>query len=292
MSTYRARPTRRTRAQMDELRTALYDIIDRYKPMTVRQVFYQMVGRGLIDKTEAEYKSTVVRLLSEMRKDGSLPYYWISDNTRWMRKPSTYDGLGDMLRNAYASYRRSFWESQNAYIEIWLEKEALAGVLMDATAEYDIPLMVTRGYPSISFAYTAADAIREVDKPVYIYYFGDHDPSGEDITRNVEQVLRERAPDTELYFEKVAVDERQIQLFDLPTRPTKSSDSRSKSFTGESVELDAIDPPTLRSLAAETILMHVDRDAWIRMRDIEQQEREQLRQLAAMISETKGDTDE
>jgi hypothetical protein len=88
-------------------------------PMTVRQVFYQLVSLGAIDKTEVEYKQTVVRLLTEMRRTHELPFVWIADNTRWMRKPRTYDSLEDALEITKQTYRRGIWSDQESYVEIW-----------------------------------------------------------------------------------------------------------------------------------------------------------------------------
>lgn len=159
--------------------------------MTVRQVFYQAVSRGLIDKTEAEYKRTIVRLLTQMRKNNELPWHWMADNTRWMRKPNTHDNLATMMERSQELYRRALWNDQDAYVEVWLEKDALSGVLYDVTEQWDVPLMVTRGYPSFSFIASAAQAIAQQDKPVHLYYFGDHDPSGVDIPRYVEQQIKQ-----------------------------------------------------------------------------------------------------
>src|SRR5262245_1113815 len=128
----RSRPTtcsRRTRAAIQSLRNELEDILSACNPMTVRQVYYQAVSRGLIEKTEAQYKHTVVRLLGLMRQDGQIPFSWIADNTRWMRKPRSFSGLANCLELTARTYRRAIWDEQDSYIEIWLEKDALAGVL-------------------------------------------------------------------------------------------------------------------------------------------------------------------
>src|SRR5262249_28588791 len=154
-----------------------------------------------------------------------------------------------MLRLTAQTYRRAVWDTQASYVEIWLEKDALAGVLYDVTEEWDVPLMVTRGYASLSFLHSAAETISSHSKPTYLYYFGDHDPSGLDITRAVEQGIRQFAPNADITFERVAVNPDQIEGMGLPTRPTKASDSRSKGFEGESVEVDAISPDDLRRLA-------------------------------------------
>jgi hypothetical protein len=133
--------------------------------------------------------------------------------------------------------------------------------------------MVTRGYASLSYLHGAAETIKARGKPACLYYFGDYDPSGVDITRAVEQGIREFAPDADIEFQRIAVTEDQIITMNLPTRPTKASDSRSKNFAGESVEVDAIPPDTLRNLVRIAIEQHIDRDEYERLQVIEQQER-------------------
>ncbi len=281
---YRPSPTkrpRRTKAEMEIIRNGLYEILAEQHPATVRGTFYQAVSRGLVAKTEAEYKTTVGRLLTEMRRAGRLPYGWLADNTRWMRKPRTYESLQDMLELTAQTYRRALWGTQEAYVEVWLEKDALAGVLYEVTGWWDVPLMVTRGYPSLSFLHEAAEAIAAQDKPVFVYYLGDHDPSGVDIPRFVETELRRLAPGAEITFERLAVTPEQIVELGLLTRPTKRSDSRSKGFDGESVEVDAIPAPVLRQLVAERIEAHVDREALERLLGIEQAEAQTLANIAA-----------
>jgi len=217
--------------------------------MTCRQLFYRLVAAGAIDKTEAEYKATVVRLLGVMRRQGDIPFDWIADNTRWRRKPRSHHSLIDALQDTADFYRRALWASQSDHVELWLEKDALASALWEVTSSWDVPLMVSRGYASITYLYNAAEDIQQEGKPCYIYHFGDHDPSGRNIGRAVEECIREFAPEVEIYFERVAVTPEQIQKWDLPTRPTKTTDSRSRDFVGESVDVDVIPPAQLRQLA-------------------------------------------
>jgi hypothetical protein len=261
---------------MDAIKQAIHQVLAETHPATVRQTFYQLVSRGAIAKTETEYKSTVVRLLTAMRRSGEIPFGWIADNTRWMRKPSSYSSLSDMLAESQRFYRRALWDDQDVYVEIWLEKDALSGVLYDVTAEFDVPLMVTRGYPSISYLYEAAEAIAETEKPAYLYYFGDYDPSGCDITRAVESGIREFAPEAEIHFKRLAVTREQIAAWSLPSRPTKQSDSRSEGFDGDSVEVDSIPPATLRELVRNAITRHIDPRQMAASLAIEEQERETL----------------
>ena len=264
---------------------ALLEILAADHPQTVRGTFYQATVRGIVDKTEAGYRA-VQRALVLLRERGLLPFGYIADSTRWMRKPRSFDGLEDALRDSWRHYRRSLWTSQRVNVEVWVEKDALAGVLYEVTQEWDVPLMVTRGYSSLSFLYECADSIAASEKPTYIYQFGDYDPSGEDIARDVERKLRKYAPDAEIRFERVAVTPEQIQKWALPTRPTKATDTRSKGFKGESVELDAIPARTLKALVRECIERHVDEDILGRTRDIEDAERESLERIMESFSAT------
>ena len=112
MGVYRSSPIkrrRRTKAEIEAIKAATYELIKVDQPMTVRQVFYRLVSDGVIEKSEAEYKHTVIRLLSDMRLAGELPFGWIADNTRWVRKPQTYSNLQAALRDTARLYRRSMW---------------------------------------------------------------------------------------------------------------------------------------------------------------------------------------
>jgi hypothetical protein len=265
---------------MATIKAAIYSALEEEHPATIRGLYYVLVSRGVIPKTEAAYKSTVLRLAGEMRKAGELPYGWLADNTRMMRKPRSYSGVEDVLRQTAQLYRRSLWNDADAYVEVWSEKDAISGVLFDVTYTWDVPLMVTRGYPSITFLHAAAETISYVGKPVHLFYFGDHDPSGVDIPRHVEKEIRAMAPAAEVHFERVAVTEAQIEGYGLQTRPTKRTDTRSKGFVGESVEVDAIPPSTLRSLAESKIQRHVDGHQLATLVAAEESERSSLLALA------------
>ncbi len=284
-SVYRTRPTkgRRTKQDVDYVKAAIRRALEEDAPMTVRQVFYRLVSAGVIGKTENEYKSTVCRLLGEMRLSGEIPFGWIADNTRWMRKPRTFSSLQSALKRTAEAYRRALWDNQDAYVEVWLEKDALAGVLVEETDKWDVPLMVTRGYPSLSYLYSAAETIQSVGKPTYLYYFGDHDPSGLDIPRTVEARIREFAPRVDLHFQRVAVMPKQIAEMNLPTRPTKKTDSRAKGFIGGSVEVDAIMPRVLRTIAHNCIVQHIDENAYTVTREAEKSEREALTHISNLM---------
>jgi hypothetical protein len=271
---------RRTKPDINRIRQTIYDILEADNPATVRQVYYRLVSQGQIAKTEAEYRSTV-RLLTSMRLADQIPFNWIADNTRWMRKPRTFPSAEAAIQRTAEAYRRSIWDEQDVYVEIWLEKDALAGVVWEVTSQWDVPLMVTRGYCSLSFLHQAAQAIAAKAKPSCLYYLGDFDPSGLDISRSVEGRLREFAPDAVIHFERVAVTQEQIQDLHLPTRPTKASDTRSKRFAADSVEVDAIPPTRLRNLVRGCIEQHIDRARLERLKLVERRERALLQDIAS-----------
>ena len=129
MKTYGSRPIkrgRRTKAAMDVIRWGLEDIVAEGYPMSVRQVYYAATVRGFIDKTEAEYK-TVVRLLGEMRRDGTIPYQRLADATRWMRKPATFSSAAAALQHTAKTYRRALWDDGDTVVEVWLRKKHSPG---------------------------------------------------------------------------------------------------------------------------------------------------------------------
>jgi hypothetical protein len=171
----------------------------------------------LIAKHEVEYQRTAVRLLGEMREAGTIPFESIADNTRWQRKPTTFTGIEACLNATAKHYRRDLWAAMPIYVEVWCEKDALAGVLMEETEPYDVPLMVAKGYASLSFLHSAAMMIREKAKPTYIYHFGDLDPSGVDAARDIEAKLRRYAPDAEIHQHQLSIlrvaEESERELF-------------------------------------------------------------------------------
>ncbi|WOH55042.1 hypothetical protein [Bradyrhizobium sp. BWC-3-1] len=278
---YQASPTKRTRAtkaEMQERRSALYDIVTAMRPMTVRQVFYQATVRDIVEKSEAGYTKVQTDLV-QMRKAGELPYDWLADNTRWQRRPRTFGGVQQALDDTARLYRKSLWADAGSYVEIWLEKDALSGVILPVTSMYDVPLMVSRGYASLSFLHSSAEYIAAVDLPTYIYHLGDFDPSGVNAGEKIEQTLREMAPAADIQFQRIGVTSEQIAEWSLPTRPTKQSDTRSKNFGDISVELDAIEPDMLRALVEAAIQRHLPRRQFEILKAAEESEQLLLRSL-------------
>lgn len=273
------REKRRTNQEISAVKTAIYNMLSVENPMTLRQLFYRLVSDGTIGKKENEYKS-LANLTKNMRMSGELPFDWFADNTRWQRKPESYSSLERGVEIFAQAYRRDIWINQPNYVEIWLEKDALAGVVYGVTAEFDVPLMVSRGYSSLSYLHGAAMQIDYIDKPTFIYYFGDYDPSGRDIPRDIETKLRIFAPNAEIHFEIVGVTPKQIETLNLQTRPTKKTDTRCKNFEGESVEVDAIPPRILRSMVREVIEKQIDEHQLYQSKLVEQQEQELVKNVA------------
>jgi hypothetical protein len=286
-TSYRASPTksvRRTKAQIAAIRTAIVDVVEADPPMTVRQVFYQLVARGVIEKTEEQYQGTVIRLLTEMRLEGDISFDDIVDETRRVRIAETFDNVEHAVQQCAKFYRRSALAQSDDYLEIWLEKDALAGALWDVTSEYDVPLMVSRGMPSLTFLHASAREIRRAyrqGKRSFIYQFGDHDPSGVLIPQTIERRLNELCeqlgcdPPT---VQRIALTEEMIDEFNLPTRPTKrKGNSHANRFEGDSVELDALPPSALRDLVRAVIEDHVSPEETEALRVAEESERELLR---------------
>lgn len=244
------------------------------EPMTVRQIYYRLVSIGY-PKTE-EFYGKVQRSLLDMRERGCLPYGLIADNTRSFYKPATYQSLEMMLKQQQEYYRRDFWQDQNCHVEIWLEKEALRSVFTGATNELQIPLYVAKGFSSVSFVYAAAEEIKLVNKPTYIYLFSDHDPSGVMVAHSIEKRMREFGVKAEFIRPCLTVD--QIEEYNVATRPTKVS-NHSKQFVGESAELDALHPRILKQIIRSCIEQHIDEEYLMRVRGIEQAEKETLTKI-------------
>jgi hypothetical protein len=275
---------RRTKSAIATIRESIHKVLVEANPQTVRQVFYALTVRGVIKKAEAEYQRTVVRLLTEMREAGEIPFDCIADNTRWMRKPATFTGLDACLKSTSNFYRRDLWAAMPVYVEVWCEKDALAGVLLEETQPYDVPLMVAKGYASVTFLHSAAKAIEARGKPAYVYHFGDLDPSGVDAARDIEAKLRRYAPGAEIHFSRPAVTREQVEAWSLPSRPTKTTDTRARKFVGTSVELDAVPVQKLRGLVRECIEQHVDQEQLAILRVAEASERETLTRWAGIVN--------
>lgn len=282
---------RRSDAELAELDTAIVAAIEQDSPVTLRGVYYRVVSAGAVDKTELGYRAVGRRLL-QLRRDGTVPYSAITDGTRWITKPDTHTGLDQMLSDAAMSYRRALWHDQPVEVQVFTEKDAISGVILPVTEQWDVPLGVLRGYCSESFAHSVAESILATGKMTYVYQLGDHDPSGLDAWRDFQRKVKDFLADgahSEIgrrfaIFERLAVTEQQIADLELPTRPTKTTDTRAKNFTGGSVEVDAIPAPILRELIQDAITQHIDSESHRLTRIAEDSEREVLQRIAGWAS--------
>lgn len=273
---------RRTRAEIEALDDALRKIVDQFRPVTVRQVFYQAVNRALVPKSETKGYRVVQRRLVVLRESGAVHYGSIVDGTRYVHGHRRYHDLDEFTTYAAGLYRKDYWSTSEVNVEVWLEKDALKGVLVPTVVnECGLGLHVTRGFASITYLQEAAEEIELDGRPTYVYVLTDFDPSGVSIAEKVEEELKARAPDSEIEVERLAVDREQIDLWNLPTRPTKASDTRAARFRRvhgtDSVELDAIPPDELRNLVTNAIDSHMEPWRLRQFRMVEREERETLR---------------
>jgi hypothetical protein len=279
--------TRSTKAEVDRRRAALIDIVIQARPATVRQVYCLATVAGVVPKTENGY-DMVQTDLTLLRRAGLLPYVWLAESTRWQRKPQTFNSVEQALEDTARLYRKALWDDAGVYVEVWLEKDALAGVVYPVTSQFDVPLMVARGYASLSFLQESAEYISALDVPAYIYHLGDFDPSGQDAARAIEKTLREMAPEAEIHFERLAVTPAQIVRWRLPTRPTKTTDSRTKGFGDVSVELDAIAPGQLRALVQVAIEDHLPPEQYAVLKVAEASEQKLIHGLVGLLKSQTG----
>lgn len=231
--------------------------------LTLRQLYYQCVSRNIIKNEEKSYKN-LGSLVSDARLAGLLDWDAIEDRVRVPRIPQEFENLGDLAKTAAAAYRLPRWADQDCYCELWVEKDALAGVLAPLAREFHVTLMVNRGYSSQSAMYeSAARFMRESeDKDHFLFYLGDHDPSGEDMVRDVAARLEMFGANVEV--QKVALTMEQIRRYRPPPNPAKLTDSRAaayiEKFGTSSWEVDALPPEVLAQLIRATLGRHVDRE--------------------------------
>lgn len=282
-----------SRAELAALDAALVEIVAAYRPITVRGAFYQAVGRGLVPKDETKGYRLVQRRLLKLREDLDIPYGWITDGSRTVYGHVRYRDAQEFAATVKTRYRQDYWAEADEYVEIWIEKEALAGVVKPVVVdEFGLDLYVTRGFASVTYLQVAAEQIMLEDRPVHVYLFTDYDPAGVNIADKVETELLERTGWGDVHVERVAVTPWQIEAFDLPTRPTKRSRRKAPtryeaSHGAVSVELDAVPPDELRRLVTGCIERHMDPWRLEQMRMVERQEREGLARLLAGGGETR-----
>jgi hypothetical protein len=303
--TYGASPTkrqRRTKGEVEQLERQILDVLEQDHPQSVRHVFYRLTNPRLpapVAKTELGYR-VVQNRLTVMRREGKVPYGWISDATRRGYHTITYANGADFLRRHIGAYRADLWAESEHYVEVWCESRSIAGVIQDDCEELAVSLYPCGGFSSITFAYEAAGYLKsecfggvylrrglrygQLKYPV-ILYIGDYDPAGVLIDRALESELRQHLPDsTALAFFRLAITEEQIAAYDLPTKPRKESDRRAL-HVNETVEAEAMPAATLRTLLREAIEELLPPRALEVAKAAEKSEREQLQRWADLLEQ-------
>jgi hypothetical protein len=238
--------------------------------LTLRQLYYQFVSRGLIANNEREYKK-LGDVIGNGRMVGLIDWDAIIDRTRYLRDLPHWNSPQTIVEACSQSFRLPKWNSQPEYLEVWIEKDALIGVIEGVCAQYDVPYLACRGYASASEVWNAGHRrirprLRE-GKEVTILYLGDHDPSGIDMTRDVEERLQIfTGYETGVNIERLALNMNQVEQYKPPPNPTKLSDPRGdwyvEKFGYECWELDALNPVTIRDLVEKSIKNHLDEAIW------------------------------
>ncbi len=262
----------RTQTDWESVVNRVQSIIDEYAGMrlTLRQIYYRLVAAQRIRNVLSQYKG-LSRVLVAARWDGRIDPSDIEDRTRGRHEAYGVDRSAlrhfrlywDYVKNMDNSYTMPRWWGQDRYVEVWLEKEALASLFSQVTDEEGIDLMPCRGYPSFTFLHEAARHLEDLsERQITILYFGDFDPSGQDIERYVEETLSDMGiPDID--FQRIAITRNQIDEYEIPPAPAKTTDSRLEGFVARhgvawQVELDAIEPRRLQTIIREAILPHWD----------------------------------
>jgi hypothetical protein len=305
-------PRRRaTRDEMAERARFFIRYAARHSPVTVRQLYYRAAVEGIqgIDKTDAGYIK-VQRQVLNLRREKRLPYRHIADATRWMRKPITWDSIADALRATAETYRKALWRDCGNELEIWLEKNALAGVIYPVTSQYDVPLMPTVGFTSETFAFEAVEGA-DSDKLLTVSALYDFDRAGQDAARSLQEKLERFAAERgiEVSFQCLAIEESDIDLesFDrgeqavdvylqgvgwrrLPTREPKRKSDADKNWPHPfAIELDAIEPDDLRSMVRYTIEHYLPADQLKILQTAEENEQQAFRSIAKMLAPDPAD---
>lgn len=265
-------------------------IIEEYQDqrlrLTLRQLYYQLVSRNIItnEKKSAAHLSA---LISNARLAGLVDWDAIEDRIRQPRYQSEFENIGSLIEAAIYAYRLPRWSGQKYYVELWVEKDALAGVLEPLAKEFHVTMMVNRGYSSQSAMYESANrfidrGVSKNKKPI-LFYLGDHDPSGEDMVRDIENRLK-LFEVYDIEVRKLALTMNQIERYNPPPNPVKVKDSRSvaysRKFGTSSWEIDALRPELLTSIIRSAFEGVIDKDKMAKVIDKEDQDKRRLRSLS------------
>jgi hypothetical protein len=260
------------------------EVVANEQPMTVRGVFYRAVSAGIYPDTGEKHYRQCQQIVLKLRRRGFLQFQWIVDSTRRRLKPSSWSGLDDYAETVASCYRRDLWARQNDYLEVFVEKDAMAGVIEPVTQQFDIHLNVIRGQVSETFAWNIAAVWQQISKPIYAYYLGDHDPSGLEIESTLRRKLLEFTG-REIRWKRLAVTKAQFKRKDILGFPVKRSGAPSrwrsyiKAYGDRCVEVDALEPNEIRALVKTAIEGHIDEVEWRALQETERLEKESIRDL-------------
>lgn len=254
-------------------------IIDEYAArgfsLTLRQLYYQMVARGVLPNRDKQYKR-LGSIINGARLAGLVDWDAIVDRTRNIRHNTHWDSPKSIVDAAIRGYQIDKWENQSHRIEVWVEKDALIGVVESACRPLDVAFFSCRGYTSASEMWAAGQrfadhAYFDRQTPVVIH-LGDHDPSGIDMTRDIRERLA-LFSGVDVEVRRIALNMEQVEQYGPPPNPTKLTDSRAQGyiyeFGDDSWELDALEPAVLVELITEAVLSFRDEDAWDEEQEIE-----------------------
>ena len=257
--------------------------------LTLRQAYYQLVARGYIPNNERSYKN-IGNLINDGRLAGLIDWNSITDRTRYIRGNSHWERPEDVIASARYSYLLDKWKGQPNYVEVWVEKDALIDIVSQACRPIDTPHFSCRGYTSQSEMWSAAQRfIRQQHREQrIIIHLGDHDPSGIDMTRDIQDRLNMFGAD--VYVKRVALTMDQVDTYNPPPNPAKITDSRCdkyiQEYGEESWELDALEPQMLTQLIRDEVTAYRDDDLYQQICDRENQEKAELRMVEDNYHET------
>ena len=252
---------------------AINEIIDEYSAagytLTVRQLYYQLVARAIVENTLRSYKN-VASLINDARIAGMIDWDMIEDRTRDFITRSRWSSGRAILDAVANQFHMDMWATQPKRVFVIVEKEALVGVLQRVCTEYDVPLLAARGYPSASVVREFANDVLEPTvnrgQDVLILHLGDHDPSGIDMTRDLAERLRLFSFSTPFEMRRIALTMDQVNVEEPPPNPAKITDSRFEGYRrlygDESWELDALNPAYLTELVSRHVREQISWKAW------------------------------
>jgi hypothetical protein len=227
--------------------------------LTLRQLYYQLVARGFTENSQRSYKR-LGDLVNNARLAGLIDWAMIEDRGRETITPPHWRNPGEIVNAAASQFAVDKWADQTNHVEVMVEKQALEGVLIPVCRSLDIPFTANKGYSSSSTMYEAGKRLADYaaqGKAIWVLYLGDHDPSGIDMTRDVDDRLTLFTGGYMLEVKRLALNFDQVEVLKPPENPAKETDARFAAYTARfgpsSWELDAIEPRTLAGLVTTAV---------------------------------------